>query len=247
MKCRPPRDATAISHPATFSAPIMEVLRQVTPKGPVLDPFGGVGTLGRLGAGWEVTSNEIVPEWAAQGWENGCTVVVIGDARYLPFKDDSIPTLVTSPAYGNRLADQRASRTQGTADETRADRSRRTYAGFLGRRLCERNGAGMQWGRRYREFHARACAEMVRVLAPGGWLILNIKDHIRDHDEQGVPAWWCKTVRDLGLIGPDPNIDIDMSGDQNISRRRASGRPTVDFELVWVFRKPATTGAQESR
>jgi tRNA G10 N-methylase Trm11 len=84
----------------------------------------------------------------------------------LPFADASIDAIVTSPTYGNRLADHHRA-----SDPL----LRRSYTHDLGRPLHSENSGAMQWGDAYRAFHRRAWAEAVRVLKPGGRFVLNVK------------------------------------------------------------------------
>ena len=69
----------------------------------------------------------------------------------------------------------------------------------LGRTLDPDNAGALQWGDAYRAFHVDAWTEAVRVLRPGGRLVLNVKNHIRRKVEQPVHQWHVETLRDLGL------------------------------------------------
>lgn len=80
------------------------------------------------------------------------------------------------------------------------DASRRnTYRHALGRPLSPNNSGGLQWGDKYRAFHARAWAEVYRVLRPSGRFVLNIKDHIRDGKAQEVPLWHYVALMEIGF------------------------------------------------
>lgn len=236
MEIRSQLSATSPPHPATFPASILAVLREVVPKGRVLDPFGGVGMLGRLGPEWQVTSLEIEPEWAHQGYANGCVEVVVGDATRLPYPDASWPCLATSPTFANRVADTYRPPDYGGAEERRSHRTRRTYTLALGRPLTEGNSGALQWGHPYRDMHLRALAEFHRVLIPGGLFVLDIKDHPRDGVLQGVPAWWVNAALECGFTFVEGR-KVPLKGDQNTARARKQGRATVDYEEVIVFTK----------
>jgi tRNA G10 N-methylase Trm11 len=91
-----------IEHPAKFSEPILELLRQIADvlPGPILDPFAGTGRIHNIGRD-DTTGIEIEAEWAATHERT-----YLGDATKLPYPNDSFGSIVTSPAYGNRMADQ---------------------------------------------------------------------------------------------------------------------------------------------
>ena len=224
-------------HPAPFNDALLEVLRRRVPRGRVLDPFGGIGMLGRLGPDWQVTSLEIEPEWAIQGWRNGCIEVVVGDATRLPFPDGSWPTACTSPCYGNRLADMYAPADYAKADERRSHRTRRSYTLALGRPVAQGSAGKLQFGEDYMALHRTAAGEIWRVLTPGGPLVINLKDHIRDGLVVGVCAAWGLMLEAVGFL-PSGGEVVPVRGDQNRSRDRSKGLPTVDIEHVLVFRKP---------
>ena len=111
------------NHPAKYSAPILPVLGQEFDRwygsgftfNPVrvLDPFGGVGGIHYIKKHslWHEKILSIGSElefgWAIQGLidrdPNG--PMVQADALSLPFPDRSIHAVITSPCYGNRMAD----------------------------------------------------------------------------------------------------------------------------------------------
>jgi tRNA G10 N-methylase Trm11 len=145
----------------------------------VLDPFGGTGKLSNLIPN-NVICLEIEPEWATD---------IIGNALYLPFKDNSFDAICTSPTYGNRMAD------------TLLDNKyiRNTYTCAIGRKLHKDNSGTLQWGKQYKKFHKDAWRECIRVLKPGGIFCLNIKDHIRGLKRQHVTKWHSDLLQKYGL------------------------------------------------
>src|SRR3990167_127147 len=91
-------------HPAKWSKPLLIALQSIVPPGLVVDPFGGVGSLALLGPRWRVLCGYLEPEWIGQAWKYGATGLR-WDATRLPLASGSVPAVITSPAYGNRLAD----------------------------------------------------------------------------------------------------------------------------------------------
>ena len=90
--------------PAAFSPSIIEKFSQIaqTVDGPILDPFAGVGNIHRIGRD-DTIGVELEPEWAHHHPRT-----MVGDATALPFGDCTFGAVMTSPAYGNRLADSYA-------------------------------------------------------------------------------------------------------------------------------------------
>lgn len=177
-----------IPHPARFSTPILAEIDRIlgarlASDASVLDPFAGVGGIHNLP--YTTVGVEIEPEWAASHSQTVC-----GDSTQLSslFPAYEFDAIVTSPAYGNRMADNYAG--NGT--------KRFTYRISLGRSLTEGNGAAMQWGSAYRELHAAVWAECWSVLRSGGWMVVNVSNHIRAGVEQPVVEWHLSALLALG-------------------------------------------------
>lgn len=175
------------AHPAKFSptiqARISERLWMMISSGSLerqlrlLDPFAGTGQIHDtyISMGIESVGVELEPEWAAQHSRN-----IVGNSLHLPFPDQTFDVVVTSPCYGNRMADHHDAK----------DGSRRvTYKHMLGREPSEDSAAVMQWGPTYRAFHEQVWAECARVAKPGATFILNISDHVRGGEVVPVSAW----------------------------------------------------------
>lgn len=215
-------------HPARFSDPILEQaaahLRETGQTGLVLDPFAGTGRVHELRerAGVSTIGVELEQEWADKHEDTRQ-----GNALELTdtIEPDSIDAIVTSPTYGNRMADHH----NATDDSTRL-----TYKHTLGRDLSEGNSGAMQWGDEYRSFHEKAWVEAVTVLKPGGTLTLNIKNHIRAGVVQRVVEWHTDTLYALGLH----LIALDIVPTKGLPAGENSEVRTL-AEYVMTFRKDA--------
>lgn len=212
-----------MKHPAKFSDPILRAIEPLLPeRGWIFDPFAGTGRVHELARPWRPTiGNEIEPEWAAM---HPCTHV--GNALDLPWIDGLFDVIVTSPTYGNRMADHHEAK----------DGSRRlTYRHTLGRPLSEDNSGSLQWGDAYRSFHDFAWSEAVRVLAPGGLFILNCKDHVRKGKVQRVTLWHWTCLRHRFGLETVAVRKVRTPG----MRFGQNGSTRLDHEWVIAMRKPA--------
>lgn len=219
----------AVRHPAKFTDALLPVMAdmlaaaELPPKSLIVDPFAGTGK----GVDyfiehtpWFAQGIELEPEWAAQSEH-----VTVGNALALPYPDGFVDAIVTSPAYGNRMADHHEAK----------DASRRnTYRHALGRPLSDDSSAGLQWGPAYCDFHERAWDEACRVLRPGGLFLLNIKDHVRKGEVQCVTLWHVVTlvgVFDLNIVD---EVEILCPG----NHQGQNGAARVDHESLVLLRKP---------
>ena len=210
-----------VSHPARFTSPLLALFRDLldehAPGRVVLDPFAGTGRIHELRPEWETWGIEIEPEWATiSEW------TIQGSALHLPLADGSVDAIVTSPTYGNRLADS-----HNASDPER----RRSYTHDLGRALHPDNSGAMHWGDQYRAFHEAAWVEAVRALAPGGVFLLNIKDHIRGGDRQYVAGWHVTALARLGCTLLH-HVEIDTGS----LRQGANGHLRLP-EQIYVLRR----------
>ena len=220
--------APPVPHPAEFPANVLRLLDMITVRGDesdpalILDPMcgvGGVHTLGGAGSGRRTVGVEIEPEWASQHPDT-----IHGDARSLPWPDESFDAVVTSPPYGNRLAD----------DITRWEKvsARRSYSGALRRAPDRLSAAGMQWGDEYRDTMKAILAECLRVLRrPNGQLVLNVKDHIRGGLVAGVTGWYFQV---LARMGWSPRCVMGAEGTSGW-KLGDTGKVRAGNELVIVF------------
>lgn len=223
-----------ISHPARYSRPLLEEFRSIlneygAPGGNILDPFAGTGLIHELAAdGWETIGVEIEKEYADMHPNT-----VHASALDLPFDPWTFGAIVTSPTYGNRLADS-----HNATDPER----RRSYTHDLGHELDPNNSGTYHWrtppGRgaepseAYRTFHLTAWGEAVNVLRPGGLFVLNCCDHIRDGLTQPVTAWHCWALGRLGL----EYVESRSVATQKL--RQGDNASLRHQEQVHVFRRP---------
>lgn len=250
-----PTPAEIPPHPAKWSASVLSEIEQIVIDEAdrigrpvrVLDPFAGRGLPElREACGDDasiVAGVELEPEWAAADPQT-----IVADATALPADwTDAFDLVVTSPCYGNRMADHH---------EARDDSSRITYRHKLGRMPSGGSGAVLQWGPRYRTMHSRAWEEARRVLRPGrhgtpgkdgrprvlgGLAVINVSNHIRTRvrngerveEEQPVVEWHINefllagcTVEQIIKV-PTPRMGFGQNGDAR-----------VDGERILVLRMP---------
>lgn len=205
------------SHPAKFGE---DILAAIAPhvSGRVLDPFAGTGRIHRLASKPGVTLTvgvEIEPEWAAAHPRT-----IVGNALALPFRSSTFDVIATSPCYGNRLADH-----HNAQDGSR----RHSYTHDLGRTLHPDSAGAIAFGQRYRLFHLSAWAEAKRVLRPGGLMVVNVSDFIRDHQRVAVVTFHRLALVRLGMTLLD-EVEVPKVG-----LRHGANRERVETESVLVL------------
>lgn len=220
---------TSAKHPAPFPNLIMNELRDVViallpmfDRRPVriLDPMAGIGRIHQLRTPGVVatTGLEIEPEWADQ--HRG---TLEGDATDMPFGSETFEMIVTSPPYGNRMADQFVAGT---------DTHRVTYYHYLGRRLHENSAAGMHFGPAYWKTMRDILVECKRVLVPNGVFVLNISDFVRAGQVVDVVQFYLDEMFRLQY-----KVIADRAVPTQRMRFGANHRVRVGSERVIVFRK----------
>jgi SAM-dependent methyltransferase len=206
-------------HPARYSDPLLPILYEML-RGydAVFDPFAGTGER-LLSIRPDAYLNELEPRWAAISQRKTANSYV-GDATDLFWPDSAFDAICTSPTYANRMGD------------TLIDGYKRmTYTACLGEPLQPNNTGALQWGDEYRSIHEKAWAEAKRVLKPGGILVLNIKDHIRNFKRVRVTLWHIYCLQGLGFVVERmERVPIESFGfGQNREAR-------VPYESVILFR-----------
>jgi len=226
-------------HPAIFNMDIIERLREIICDEVerqkvnlnILDPMAGIGRIHLLGGSYHAGLDdwggvhvntwgvELEPEWATQHPKTD-----VCDARSLQFTDGTFDAIITSPPYGNRMADHHNAKDSST---------RITYKHKLGRDLTEGNTGGMQWGEDYKQTMWEIWQECDRVLRPGGLFVVNVKNHIRNFQIQRVVEWHLTKLLALGnLIVEILQVPCDGMG------YGANREARVEAEHIIVTRKP---------
>ena len=210
-------------HPAKFTDTLWPVfVEMLRGRKCILDPFAGTGTIftiEKLLPGCRAEGIELEPEWAALHPRT-----TQGNALHLSWPDRHFDAVLTSPAYGNRMAD----------NLSRDRYKRNTYASELGRDLSPDSGAALQWGPRYREFHVAAWTEARRVLCPGAAFVLNCKNHIRGGVLQHVTEWHIDALTSLGFrLQRHERVNTPSMRYGANSDLRVEYESVILFELEW--------------
>jgi len=220
-------DTRPARHPAKYGATVLDALgslleTEAVGRGRrlrVLDPFAGTGRIHTLDH--DTIGGDLEPEWIGQGCDVG--PVVVADALRLPFASKSFDAVVTSPCYGNRLADHHNAR-DGSV--------RHSYTHGLGRLRLPAKAGTMQGGEPYRVCRLSAWMACFGVVVPGGLALVNVSDHIRRGDVVPVVAFHVGALERAGWVVervetvPTPRL-----------RYGANGSARVDGERVIVARK----------
>ncbi|MGZ4518818.1 MAG: DNA methyltransferase [Mycobacteriaceae bacterium] len=213
------------------------------------DPFAGTGKGVDFMSehGFDAWGTELEAEWADQSERVQARDSIAYMAAWHCTGRAPVDLVFTSPVYGNRMADHHVARDACKACDggTRPGMAapcrkcggsglsrRNTYTHALGRPLTEGSAAGMQWGDEYRRFHTEAWALVYKVLKPGGYFLLNVKDHIRKGEQQQVCSWHISACRSLGFLLQDI-VHVPVKG----NRQGQNGSARVDEELLILYRK----------
>jgi hypothetical protein len=238
-------------HPAVYPQGIQKLMGDLASGlqvKTVLDIFGGTGRIGKIkeyGYDGKVIANELEPAWGGVRTTdlhktNGVDVSIIGDARKIDLPNESVGAIMTSPTYGNEMARTGASRTE-------------SYQAFAGGELKEGNTGGMIWGPEYEALHKEAYKEAFRVVEPGGYFVLNMKDRFKSDRipkanstvavEGGVMKatdWHTKALEAEGFkFVKQYKVE---EGFATSAAHEVKRRNTVGYEDVVVLQKPVADG-----
>jgi hypothetical protein len=246
-------EPAGVKHPAKYSPELLpQLARYVDGARTILDPFAGVGRVGMLRPHLtqparhlvQICANELEEPWGEVAWSNGCNAVRIGDARTVTehWAPGWFDAVVTSPAYGNRMADA-ANWAPGRRHSTYTSALRETV-GSDRRELRPGNAGAMPWGDLYRELHREAWCEAWAVLRDGGRLVLNIADHYAAGELQGVPEWHVSALLAIGFELLDwlevptkrykAGANSDLRAPELVILFEKPGDPPVDWRLAQV-------------
>lgn len=218
-----------IKHPCTYSDAIIEKLSEIIPKeGIILDPFAGTGKIGILkekGFRGKIICNEIEPDY-----HQLCKYPIdewhIGDAAKMNWAaENQIDQIITSPTYGNRMADAWVPKDQS---------KRISYTFWMGHPLNDQNTGRMQWGQAYQQKHRDCYWEFYRVLKSGGNLFVNLSNHIRKGQEIDVVGWHLNLLTTEFGFNYCGKIKIEtprMRFGKNHEKR-------IDHEVLLLLTKP---------
>ena len=111
-------------------------------------------------------------------WADAHPDTVHGDATALPFIDGAFHAAVTSPTYGNRLADSH--RAKDGSRRNSYTHNLRALTGDEDYVLDDNNTGKLRaTSAKYWDLHVKAYVELSRVLDPDdGVIVLNTSDHI---------------------------------------------------------------------
>lgn len=243
-------------HPAMFSRELIRPLADtIRGRLSVVDPFAGTGRIHVIAeeAGVPMSVGiELEPEWANADFFTGPErLQIVGDSlEVLPkFGAGRFEAVLTSPAYGNRMADKHEAKDSCKAcggsgvsgpRECRVCKGhglsrRNTYRHRLGRALSANNGGGMQWGPEYRDLHRAIWKASAATLVPGGVFVVNCSNHIRRGEIVDVCAWHRDTLIELGLT-----LVSSIEVKTRRQRHGANGHVRVAGELIIVCAKPTS-------
>jgi hypothetical protein len=200
----------------------------------VLDPFAGVGRIHDLALPGRIltTGIELEPEWAYQ--RSGTIAMDFLVYADQPGSHRRWDAIVSSPTYGNRLADH-----HNAQDGSR----RHSYTHDLGRDLTPGNSGAMHWGPEYWGFHGRAAVAVAWVLRPGGLVLWNVSNFFRtertgeEPTEVAVVEFHRGALITAGLVPDGRDVRVSTPRLRGVGTAATARR--APHEVILRFRKPA--------
>lgn len=225
-------------HCAKWTPRILTELRRVCDlynvQGPVLDPFAGTGAEELHAAlGRDVVGIELEAEWADSPYTLHGNATRLGEALGHEYAG-TFGACVTSPPYANRMADRLIRSYEESA----------TYVNALQRQMSEGSLASLQWvgpqGDAYRDLMGKALHGMRQaVRRTHGFILLNVKDHVRQGEPAGVVEWYRQQFATYPFESSDTGllevIDVPVRG----YRYGANAGARVRAEAVFVWHSHA--------
>lgn len=193
-------------HPAPFNEAflryVVSALGDQFLRGPMwlLDPMAGTCRLHRLqGHHGDVLvrtfCSELEPEWTEPSPDPALGFTQAGVHAFQALHDRTADEklfagprwIVTSPVWGNRMADHH---------EAKDESDRLTYRHRLGRPVSEGSSCSMPWGDEYRAWHTTFLRYAYETSLDGERMFIEIGDHLRTVKRTAVraqvTAWWIK-------------------------------------------------------
>jgi modification methylase len=255
---RPPRrdvyqrarlfDARSFSHHGKANLNLVQALLDAysDPGETVLDPMAGTGSVyvGSL-TGRRVIAGDVEPQWCTLLRDNAAGLghqslfalaspglAVQWDAGRLAIADSSVDLVLTSPPYFDTFSNWDANRTH-LVDESRLNEHGTAYG------LHPRQIGNLHVYEAYLRAMAAVYAECWRVLVPGRFLVLIVKDVIRDGRAVPVVADNLALALDTGFYLVE-RADVPARGSKfrNVQRARL-GQEGPSTEPVLVLAKMA--------
>jgi hypothetical protein len=233
---------STIRHGARYSDAIVDTLyRRIADEcahlarpALIIDPFAGTGEkiaehhdFQRLTINHRIEGIELEPAFIAADW------VKQGNALHLPYQTGEVDIVFTSPSYGNRFADRHTPK-DGSA--------RNSYTFWLRHnqgvpiddqtvQLHVENTGRHRFGTDYQQLHQGCYQELYRVMRPGGLLLLNVSNFMRNNLEVDAVSWHRDTLTSLGFV---------VTGETEIETRRmryGANRRRPDSERLLIVRR----------
>jgi hypothetical protein len=219
------------NNPAKFTNSILDVItdKLIGFGGKyILDPFGGSGKIALIKKSIPcyIHCNDI-----ENGWKEDYPVDkwYHQDAQTLDTKGLLYDAIVTSPTYGNRMADHHNAK----------DASKRiTYTHRYGAKLTEGNTGVLHFGNEYKNKHVAIFRHLLTLLKDGSIVMVNVSDFIRKGEVVGVVSWWKDMLEGLGLAFiEEVQIKTPRMRFGANNEKRVEGESLLVFKKVKIYEK----------